>query len=126
MCEKKFYICKHCGNIIGKIHDSGVPVVCCGENMTELKANTTEASTEKHLPVVTVDGSTVTVKVGSVAHPMTAEHSIQWIYLETDKGGHRICLNPGEEPQAVFCLKNEKALAAYEYCNLHGLWLTKI
>lgn len=126
MCEKKFYICKHCGNIIGMIHSSGVPVVCCGENMTELVANTTEASTEKHLPVVTVDGSTVTVKVGSVAHPMTAEHSIQWIYLETDKGGHRICLKPGDEPQAVFCLKDEKAIAAFEYCNLHGLWLTKI
>ncbi len=126
MCEKKFYICKHCGNIIGMIQSSGVPIVCCGENMAELKANTTEASTEKHLPVVSVEGSTVTVKVGSVAHPMIAEHLIQWIYLETDKGGHRMCLHPGEEPQAVFCLKNEKPIAAYEYCNLHGLWLTKV
>ena len=126
MCEKKFYICKHCGNIIGMIHNSGVPIVCCGENMTELVANTTEASTEKHLPVVTVDGSTVTVKVGSVAHPMTEEHLIQWIYLETDKGGHRICLKPGQAPQAIYCLKDEKAVAVYEYCNLHGLWLTKL
>lgn len=126
MCEKKFYICKHCGNIIGMIHNSGVPVVCCGENMTELVPNTTEASTEKHLPVVTVDGSVVTVKIGSVAHPMTAEHSIQWVYLETDKGGHRMCLSPGQEPQALFGLKNEKVIAVYAYCNLHGLWLTEM
>ena len=83
MGEKKFYICKHCGNMIGMIKSSGVNVVCCGDPMTELKPNTVEASQEKHLPVVTIEGNIVKVKVGSVEHPMTEEHHIAWIYLET-------------------------------------------
>lgn len=127
MSEKKFFICKHCGNIIGMIHASGVPVVCCGENMTELVANTAEASNEKHLPEVSIEGNTVKAVVGSVLHPMEEKHWIQWIYLETNKAGHRYCLKPGEAPEAIFHLaEGEKPLAVYEYCNLHSLWLTKL
>jgi superoxide reductase len=122
MCENKFYICEHCGNIIGMIHDSGVSIVCCGENMKKLEPGTVDASREKHVPVVTTRDNFVKVSVGSVAHPMIVEHSILWIYLQTDKGGHRKCLNPGELPEVTFALENEKPVAAYAYCNLHGLW----
>ena len=122
----KFYICEHCGNIIGKIHDAGVPVMCCGQKMTALVPNTVEASTEKHLPVVSVEGDVVRVAVGSAAHPMVPEHSIQWVYLETDKGGQRKNLQPGEAPEVSFALCGEKPVAVYAYCNLHGLWMTEV
>lgn len=127
MGEKKFYICKHCGNMIGMIKSSGVNVVCCGDPMTELKPNTVEASQEKHLPVVTVEGNIVKVKVGSVEHPMTEEHHISWIYLETEQGGQRKKLAVGSKPEAEFALAGgDKVVGVYEYCNLHGLWLTKV
>ena len=127
MSERKFFICEHCKNLVGSIHDSGVPMICCGQKMTALEANTVEASQEKHLPVVTVEGNVVTVAVGSVAHPMVEEHFIQWVYLLTDKGGQRKSLSAGEEPVAKFALLDgEKPLAAYEYCNLHGLWKTEL
>lgn len=125
--EQKFFICKHCGNLVGMIFSSGVPMVCCGEKMTELVANTTDAATEKHVPVVTVEGNTVTAVVGSVEHPMLPEHYIQWIYLLTTTGGHRTALQPGEAPKTVFTLQDdEKPVAVYEYCNLHGLWKTEL
>jgi superoxide reductase len=108
------------------IHSSGVSIVCCGEDMQELKANTVDASTEKHVPVVTVNGNTVTVKVGAVDHPMVAEHYIEWIYLQTEKGNQRKCLNPGDAPVATFTLVDDKPVAAYEYCNLHGLWMANV
>ena len=124
---KKFFVCKHCGNMIGLLHDAGVPMMCCGEKMVELVPNTTDAAQEKHVPVATVEGNKVVVNVGSVDHPMLDEHWIQWVYLETDKGGHRKVLNPGEKPNVVFALKKKKKpLAVYEYCNLHGLWKTEI
>ena len=124
---KKFFVCKHCGNMIGLLHDAGVPMMCCGEKMVELVPNTTDAAQEKHVPVATVEGNKVVVNVGSVDHPMAAEHWIQWVYLETDKGGHRKVLNPGEKPHVVFALtEDEKPLAVYEYCNLHGLWVAKL
>ncbi len=127
MGEKKFYICKHCGNMIGMIKSSGVNVVCCGDPMTELKPNTVEASQEKHLPVVTIEGNIVKVKVGSVEHPMTEEHHIDWIYLETEQGGQRKKLAVGSKPEAEFALAGgDKVVGVYEYCNLHGLWLTKV
>ena len=126
MTNNKFYICRHCGNIVNSIKNSGVPMVCCGEKMEELTANTVEASQEKHLPVVSILGDKVKVEVGSAAHPMLEEHSIQWIYLETTKGGQRKDLQPGESPEAEFTLTNEKPVAVYEYCNLHGLWKTEI
>ena len=124
---KKFFVCKHCGNMTGLLHDAGVPMMCCGEKMVELVPNTTDAAQEKHVPVATVEGNKVVVNVGSVDHPMLDEHWIQWVYLETDKGGHRKVLNPGEKPNVVFALtEDEKPLAVYEYCNLHGLWVAKL
>lgn len=129
MCEekKRFFICKHCGNIIGMIHSSGVSVVCCGEEMTELVANTTDASVEKHVPVISQEGSIITVTVGSAAHPMTKEHHIAWIYLETAQGGQRKCLAVDGEPTAKFALvEGDKVKAAYAYCNLHGLWKAEV
>lgn len=123
----KFYLCKHCKKLIEVINDVSVPTVCCGENMIELKANTVDASGEKHLPVVTAEGNIITVSVGSVAHPMLPEHFINWVALETNEGILRKQLTPGSEPVAKFALADgEKALAAYEYCNLHGLWKTEI
>ena len=126
MKNAKFYICEKCGNLVGMINASGVPMMCCGQKMTALEPGTVEASHEKHIPVVAVNGNEITVSVGSVTHPMAEEHSILWIYLETDKGGQRKALNPGEAPVAVFSLKDEKPLAAYAYCNLHGLWKAEI
>ena len=121
-CGTRFFYCKHCGNIIGMIHNSGVPVVCCGEKMEELIPGTVDAAKEKHVPVITKKCSKVTVAVGEVEHPMEEKHYIQWIYLQTEKGGQRKCLKPGDAPVAVFSLTDDKAIAAYAYCNLHGLW----
>ena len=117
------YRCEHCGNIIAHINDSGVRCVCCGEEMKPLVPNTTEAAGEKHVPVIRVDGQTVTVTVGSVEHPMLEAHYIQWIMLETKEGRQRKVLKPGDKPVATFALTDTDAVvAAYEYCNLHGLW----
>ena len=120
------FICEHCGNLIEVVHDAKVPMVCCGQKMTQLIPGTVDASVEKHLPVVTVNGDKVTVEIGSVAHPMSEEHSILWVYLQTDKGGQRKNLEVGAEPKAVFTLCDEKPEAVYAYCNLHGLWKTEI
>lgn len=124
--EQKFFICNTCGNIVGMVFDSGVNMVCCGEEMEELVPNTVEASVEKHLPVVEIEGNLVKVNVGSADHPMIPEHYIEWIYIQTEKGGQRKNLSPGEAPNAVFALENDKVVAAYAYCNLHGLWKTAI
>ena len=119
----KFYVCKHCGKIIVILKETAVPTICCGEPMSELVPGTTDTAVEKHVPVISQAGNKVTVTVGSVAHPMAAEHFIQWILLATDKGNQRKLLKPGDEPKAEFMLLDgEKAVAAYEYCNLHGLW----
>ena len=119
----KFYVCEHCGNIIVKIKDSKVPVVCCGEKMKELVPASVDASTEKHVPVVVVDNNKVNVTVGSVEHPMVDVHYIEWIILETNKGYHKYDLKPGDKPVAEFNLvEGEGVVCAYEYCNLHGLW----
>ena len=124
--EVKFYICKHCGNIVGFIHNAVVPLVCCGEKMSELVPNTTEAATEKHLPVVEMDGNIVKVSVGSVEHPSTEEHYIAWVYLETAHGGQRKAIKPGDKPEVSFALQDDELIAVYAYCNLHGLWKTEI
>ena len=127
MCDNnKFYVCERCGNLVGMINASGVPMVCCGQKMTKLEAGVVEASHEKHIPVVSVEGNVVTVTVGSVLHPMAEEHSILWVYLETDKGGQRKCLEVGAAPVVSFALSDEKPLAVYAYCNLHGLWKAEI
>ena len=119
----KFYVCEHCGNLITFVHSAGVPVMCCGQKMTELVPGTTDADAEKHVPVVKAEGTQVTVTVGEVEHPMLPEHFIEWIALETEQGCQLKYLKPGEKPQAVFALAQEdKVVAAYAYCNLHGLW----
>ena len=119
--------CMSCGNIVTVLNEGGGTITCCGSNMTELVPNTSDGAGEKHVPVVTVDGSKVSVAVGSVEHPMLDAHYIQWVALETDKGVQIKKLKPGEKPFAEFVLaEGEKAVAAYEYCNLHGLWKTDI
>ena len=121
--EQKYYICSHCGNIIEKVNDAGVPVVCCGEPMKEIVPGTTDAAVEKHVPEYTVEDGIVNVKVGSVEHPMTPEHYIQWISLQTKQGIQRKALTPDDKPEACFALCCEDEVeAVYAYCNLHSLW----
>lgn len=118
-----FYKCSHCGNIIAHLEDSGVRCVCCGEEMKPLIPNTSDGAGEKHVPVISIDGRTVTVTVGSVEHPMLEAHHIAWIVLETKQGKQRKTLKPGDKPVAKFALtEDDEVVAAYEYCNLHGLW----
>lgn len=124
--RQKFYFCKQCNNIIGLINNAGVPLVCCGDEMTELVPNTVDASAEKHVPIVKVNDNKVKVSVGSAAHPMIDEHFIEWIYIQTQKGGQRKTLKPGEEPEVEFALIDDKAEIAFAYCNLHGLWMTEL
>ncbi len=121
--ELEFYRCKHCGQIIAIVKGTGVPVVCCGEKMEKIVPGTTDASVEKHVPVVEVNGNTVVVTVGSVAHPMAPEHYIEWIVLQTRQGNQRKALKPGDEPKQCFALcDGDEVVAAYAYCNLHSLW----
>ena len=123
----KFYICKHCGNVITKLTSAQVPVKCCGEEMHVLEAGVTDAAQEKHVPAVEVEGNKVVVNVGSVDHPMLEEHWIQFICLVTDKGYQIHPLAPGEAPHAEFVIaEGETPLKVYEHCNLHGLWVTEI
>ena len=121
--DQKFYICKRCGNIVEMVKPSGVPVICCGEPMTELVPGTVEAAVEKHIPVYDVKGGKVSVTVGSVEHPMAPEHYIEWISLQTKQGFQRKALKPGDAPKACFSLcEGDQVEAVYAYCNLHGLW----
>ena len=123
----KFYVCNHCGNIVQYVKNKGVPVVCCGEKMTELIPGTSDGAAEKHVPAVKVDGSRVTVTVGSVEHPMLDAHYIEWVILETEKGYQKVELKPDQPPVAEFIVpEGDKPIAAYEYCNLHGLWKAEI
>ena len=126
MKNTKFYICPHCGNIVEVVHNGGVSPHCCGEEMQELIPGSVEASGEKHIPAVTLGQNVVEVNVGSVDHPMADVHWIEWVQLVTDKGSYRKWLNPGEAPNVKFLLNEEKPLAVYAYCNLHGLWKTEL
>ena len=118
-----FYICKGCGKIVGMIRESKCPTKCCGEPMEEMIPNTTDASQEKHVPVIEEKENEVIVKVGEVAHPMLPEHFIEFIVLHTDQGYKLKHLKPGDAPVASFAiLDNEIVFSAYAYCNLHGLW----
>lgn len=116
-----------CGNVVTKHIDSGVQLVCCGEEMEELLPKDTESGgTEKHLPVVTrVADYTYRVDIGSVEHPMLATHHIEFIYLETDKGGQVVYLRPDDKPTATFHT-TDRVRAAYAFCNLHGLWKIEV
>lgn len=119
----KFYKCEICGNIIEFRKESGVTVVCCGQDMEEIIPGTSDGAAEKHVPVIAIDGPKVTVTVGSVLHPSLDVHYIEWIALETKKGAQRADLAPGDVPVAEFLLADgDEVIAAYEYCNLHDLW----
>lgn len=121
--KQKFYVCNHCGNMVAMLRNCGVPVYCCSEKMHEIKPGTTEAAGEKHIPVYEVVGSTVHVSVGSVEHPMTGEHYIEWICLETEHGIQYAHLSPDDKPKATFALcSGDEVRAVYAFCNLHDLW----
>lgn len=122
----KYYVCEHCGNIIEFAKNTGVPVMCCGQKMAELVPGTSDGAVEKHVPVVSIDGKNVLVEVGSAAHPMTEEHYIEWIVMESKKGSQKVKLSPADEPKAKFVLtEDDEFVAVYAYCNLHGLWEAK-
>jgi superoxide reductase len=125
MASKDFYRCSICGNLVGMIEDGGGELVCCGQPMDLLKANTTDGATEKHVPALTKDGSKLHVAVGSVPHPMQDAHYIQWICLVQGNRTQRVALKPGDAPEADFVV-DDGPLAVYEYCNLHGLWVAEI
>lgn len=120
-----FYICEHCGNIAYKLTDSRVPLTCCGSPMALLVPGLSDGATEKHLPAIYQVGDQVEIAVGIQAHPMTKEHFIDWVILETDTGFHVADLAAGQAPHASFRLAPmEQVAGAYAFCNLHGLWLT--
>lgn len=119
----RFFICNHCGNIIAMVKDSGIPVQCCGEEMEEIIPGTSDGAQEKHLPVYNVNGETVTVSVGAAEHPMTPEHYIEWVCVESDEGLQFKKLNPNASPRVSFSLtKDDNVKAVYAFCNLHSLW----
>lgn len=123
----EMYRCNHCGNIVIMAYKGGAPLICCGEEMELLVANTVDAAAEKHVPVVSREGDVVTVKVGSVEHPMIPEHFIGSILLETKGALHTRWLKADDKPEAVFALApGEEPVAAYEYCTIHGLWKAEI
>ncbi|MCD6163178.1 MAG: desulfoferrodoxin [candidate division Zixibacteria bacterium] len=122
MTEKlQIYKCQICGNIVEMVHDGAGKLVCCGKPMTLMTENSTDAATEKHVPIIekTADGFKVTV--GSVAHPMEDKHYIEWIEIIADGKAYRKFLNPGDTPETLFEIKADK-VTARAYCNLHGLW----
>lgn len=119
-----FYRCEVCGNIVSLINNGGGQLVCCGQPMKKLQANITDGAKEKHVPVATRKDGKIYVQVGSVNHPMTEEHYIQWIAVVSKNSTERISLVPGDEPKAVFVDKED--VEVYEYCNLHGLWKIEI
>lgn len=123
----KIYRCSICGNIVYHLKDSGVRVHCCGQEMKALDLKHEEMANEKHIPKVEVKDNLVKVQVGDILHPMTEEHLIEWIILHTNKGVKVKYLTHNDEPKTEFTLDaGEKALEVYEYCNLHGLWSTKL
>ena len=121
--DMKFYRCKHCGQIVAIVKKTGAPIVCCGEEMEEIIPGSVDASLEKHVPVFTVKGNVVEVKIGSVDHPMIPEHYIEWVSLQTKEGNQRKALKPGDKPVVSFYIApGDEVEAVYAYCNLHGLW----
>ncbi|ACC97579.1 Superoxide reductase Sor [Elusimicrobium minutum Pei191] len=122
----EIYKCSVCGNIVEVVHASVGELTCCGKPMVLQTENTVDAAKEKHVPFVTKTADGYKVQIGSVEHPMTEEHHIEWIELICEECNKvmRKHLNPGDKPVAEFKTKSQKVLAR-EYCNLHGLWSTK-
>lgn len=119
---QKFYKCKHCGNLSGLIHNAGIPMVCCNEEMKELIPNINEGAIEKHLPIVKIVDNSIRVTIGETLHPMVEDHYFEWVYLQTENGGQRKSLEPGNAPTVTFLISDDKPLAVFAYCNRHGLW----
>lgn len=122
MMNPRFFVCEHCGNQIELIDDHGVPVMCCGQKMNELIPGTVDASHEKHVPQAEVAEGKIIVRVGAVEHPMVDVHYIPWVAVQTESAIYRRHLQPGQPPVAEFLLGEEKPVAVYAFCNLHGLW----
>lgn len=121
--KQKFYKCTVCGQIIAMVKQTAIPVMCCGKPMQEIIAGTTEASVEKHVPQYVVENGVVKVNIGSVDHPMIAEHYIEWVSLQTNNGNQRKALKPNNKPYVEFLIApTDRVEAVYAYCNLHGLW----
>ena len=118
--ELKLYVCRHCGNVIWKVVDKGVPVTCCGEKMEELVPGTTDAAREKHVPDIKREGDTVKISVGSVVHPMLEEHYISMIAAVSGDTATVRFPKPGDEP--TLTVESREPVTAYEICNLHGYW----
>ena len=124
MADAKFFRCKHCGNIAALINNGGGTLSCCGDEMTELVANTSDGAKEKHVPDIKKEDGKIKVTVGSVLHPSLPEHYIQWIALATEDKIQLTYLEPGQEPKAEF--DETESGTVYEYCNLHGLWKAEV
>ena len=125
--DVRFFKCAHCGNVAVKVYDQGVPLSCCGQAMEELIADTADGAREKHVPQVAVEGATVRVQVGEVAHPMTEEHRIALVVLVTEKGYQVAPLSAQDAPEATFAVApGDAPVKVYEYCNLHGLWVAQV
>lgn len=121
--EQNFYICEHCGNIVAMVKSAGVPVMCCGQKMKEIIPGEKDAAIEKHIPIYTITENYVKVLVGTAEHPMSEEHYIEWVSLQTKQGNQRKTLKPGDKPEVYFALcEGDVVGAVYAYCNLHGLW----
>ena len=121
--EQIYFVCETCGNMIEALKESGVAMMCCGKPMMKLVACSTDGVREKHVPSVSVDGCKINVVIGEVEHPMTEEHHIEWISIETKHGSQKKRLKPGDAPKATFIITDDDELiAVYEYCNIHGLW----
>ena len=119
----KYYVCEHCGNIVEYVKESGVPVMCCGQKMTEMVPGTSDGAHEKHVPVIKQEGDMVVVEVGSVEHPMTPAHYIEWVCLETEHGIQYAHLEPDDQPKAKFAIcDGDEVRAVYAFCNQHDLW----
>ena len=127
MENQVFYRCSICGNLITMLEDSGIAPVCCGQKMNKLDPGTTDASHEKHVPIIDCEERKVFITVGELPHPMSELHYIEWIWLQTTRGGHLRKLYPGEAPSARFRIcASERPLCAWAWCNLHGLWKSAV
>ena len=121
--EMKFYVCDICGQTVAMVEETGADLICCGEKMRLMTPNTVDASIEKHVPVVEYEDDKIIVTVGSLLHPMTDAHYIKWIAIQTQNGNQRKQLKPNDEPKVCFnTCPNDRLIAVYAYCNLHGLW----
>lgn len=117
----EIYRCKVCGNIVELVHASIGELVCCNQKMELKKENSVDAATEKHVPVIEKNGDKILIKIGSEPHPMEEAHFIEWIEILADGQSYKKFLQPGDAPEAEFCVEASEIIAR-EYCNLHGLW----